>query len=104
MHTAFLKQLASAYRLRLRAQARRARKGKEPPSSWLIPASQRRGRHPSTGAPLRIETRKEIQDRSAFLRNKTKKETLFAQLWGIYTRKETTLVLLSRCSRLLLIP
>ena len=30
-----------------------------------------------------IETRKEIQDRSAFLRNKTKKETPFAQVGGI---------------------
>src|SRR5271157_5427257 len=34
------------------------------------------------GSTPSIETRKEIQDRSAFLRNKTKKETCFAQPWG----------------------
>ena len=40
-----------------------------------------------TGAPLGIETRKEIQNCSAFLRNETKKETVLSQSGGTTQRK-----------------
>jgi len=47
------KKLASAYRPGLRAQARRVRKGKGPPCSWLISASQSRRRPPPWERPAR---------------------------------------------------
>jgi len=71
------KQLGSACRPRLQAQAGRARKAER---AFMQSAhfSQPKPEVPSpTGAPLTIETTKEIQNRKAFSWNETKKETPF---------------------------
>ena len=71
------KQLGSACRPRLQAQAGRARKLKGLSCSRLISANRSRRAPSPTGAPLTIETAKEIQNRKAFSWNETKKETPF---------------------------
>src|SRR5208282_943062 len=53
----------------------------------------------STGAPLTIETRKEIRNRSAFSRNETKKETVLSQSGGTRRKKKTLVVALSKPSK-----
>jgi len=55
-----------------------------------------------TGALLTMETTKEIGNRSAFSSNETKKETVLSRSRGNETMKKTLVVLLPRCSLLLL--
>ena len=57
-----------------------------------------------TGALLTMETTKEIGNRSAFSTNETNKETVLSRSGGTRQLKKTLVVLLSRCSLLLLNP
>ena len=61
------------------------------------------GDHPSIEAWSGIETRKAIDACRVLLGKETKKETTFSRTWRIETRKQTSLVALSRCSKLALI-
>src|SRR5208337_989244 len=77
----------SPYRPRLRAQATRARKLKMAFMQLAHFGQPKTKVLSATGAPLGIETRKEIQNCSTFLRNETKKETVLSQPGGTTQRK-----------------
>ena len=80
-----------------------ARKKAERAFVQLAHFSQPKTEEPSpNGAPLMIETRKEIADRSAFSGNETEKETFIAPILGNETRKERSLVALYKRSKLAL--
>src|SRR5271157_5839984 len=71
-------------------------------AQWLRPDED--GSHNRfIGARRRIETRREIHACRVLLGKETEKETTLTRTWRIETRKQTSLVSPSKCSKLLLI-